>query len=49
MQVAVGSSTDYNDFSSYHQEILEVPTEWTQYEFDLSANKVKQLELLFIM
>jgi len=38
MQVAVGNSTDYNDFtviSSGNYE--EVPTDWTQYEYDLSA------------
>ena len=38
MQVAVGNSTDYSDFtviSSGNYE--EVPTDWTQYEYDLSA------------
>ena len=38
IQVAVGNSTDYNDFSIISSgNFLEVPIDWTQYEFDLSA------------
>ena len=38
MQVAVGNSTDYNDFTVISSgNYIEVPTDWTQYEFDLSA------------
>ena len=38
MRVAVGNSTDYNDFTVISSgNYIEVPTDWTQYEFDLSA------------
>ena len=38
MRVAVGNSTDYNDFTVISSEnYIEVPTDWTRYEFDLSA------------
>ena len=36
-QVGVGNSTDYNDFTIISQgAYIEVPTDWTQYQFDLS-------------
>ena len=38
MRVAVGNSTDYNDFTVISSgNYIEVPTDWTQYEYDLSA------------
>ena len=38
IQVAVGNSSDYNDFSVMSAgEYVEVPTDWTQFEYDLSA------------
>ena len=38
IQVAVGNSSDYNDFSVISAgEYVEVPTDWTQFEYDLSA------------
>ena len=37
-QIAVGTSTDYNDFTVISDgAYIEVPTDWTNYEFDLSA------------
>jgi len=36
-QVGVGNSTDYNDFTIISSgAYIEVPTAWTQYQFDLS-------------
>tara|TARA_Y100001970_G_C14116603_1_gene793929 strand:- start:66 stop:1355 length:1290 start_codon:yes stop_codon:yes gene_type:complete len=36
-QVGVGNSTDYNDFTIISEGVyIEAPTEWTQYQFDLS-------------
>ena len=36
-QVGVGNSTDYNDFTIISEgAYIEVPTNWTQYQFDLS-------------
>ena len=36
-QVGVGNSTDYNDFTIISEgAYIEVPTDWTQYQFDLS-------------
>jgi hypothetical protein len=38
IQVAVGTTTDYNDFSVISAgDYVEVPTEWTQFQYDLSA------------
>ena len=37
-QIAVGTSTDYNDFTVISDgAYIEAPTDWTNYEFDLSA------------
>ena len=37
-QIAVGTSSDYNDFSIISAgEYEEAPTDWTQYQYDLSA------------
>ncbi len=37
-QIAVGTSTDYNDFTVISDgAYIEAPTDWTTYEFDLSA------------
>ena len=36
-QVGVGNSTDYNDFTIISSgDYIEAPTDWTQYQFDLS-------------
>ena len=36
-QVGVGNSTDYNDFTIISSgAYIEAPTDWTQYQFDLS-------------
>ncbi len=45
-QIAVGTSTDYNDFTVISDgAYIEAPTEWTTYEFDLSAYEGQNIRI----
>ena len=45
-RIAVGSGTDYNDFVVISDgEYIEAPTEWTTYEFDLSAYEGQNIRI----
>ena len=45
-QIAVGNSTDYNEFTIISDgAYIEAPTEWTTYEFDLSAYEGENIRI----
>ena len=45
-QIAVGNSTDYNDFTIISDgAYIEAPTDWTTYEFDLSAYEGQNIRI----
>jgi len=45
-KIAVGNSTDYNDFITISDgAYLEAPTDWTLYEFDLSAYEGQNIRI----
>ena len=45
-QIAVGNSTDYNEFTVISDgAYIEAPTEWTTYEFDLSAYEGENIRI----
>ena len=45
-QIAVGNSSDYNDFTIISDgAYIEAPTEWTTYEFDLSAYEGENIRI----
>ena len=45
-QIAVGTSTDYNDFTVISDgAYIEAPTDWTTYEFDLSEYEGQNIRI----
>ena len=45
-QIAVGNSTDYSEFTIISDgDFIEAPTEWTNYEFDLSAYEGQNIRI----
>ena len=45
-QIAVGNSTDYNDFTVISDgAYIEAPTDWTTYEFDLSEYEGQNIRI----
>ena len=45
-QIAVGTSTDYNDFTVISDgTYIETPTDWTTYEFDLSEYEGQNIRI----
>ena len=45
-KIAVGNSTNYNDFNIISAgNYIEAPTEWTQYQFDLSAYEGQSIRI----
>ena len=45
-KIAIGNTTNYNDFTTISEgAYLEAPTEWTLYEFDLSAYEGQNIRI----